>query len=293
MSTCHHCQREIDQQARAGGRCPYCGALVVLDEETLAGKQTFDLIREESGDDVLDDIEPSTDEDATLPFDQTIELDVPEVEHNEQSTVDFDDLANAETATRDEVVPMDAEQPFSDPEATVELVSDATIDLDAPPLASGAAGATVDFDRDRTVDLETLISQQWSGTFDLSTPQHQTIRQTETDRGYRSTLPVKSRTLRPPRAPGNKEYVRPSEAPDYQLLKTIGEGGMGVVYAARQSSIARTVAVKMLKPTAKVGADQRDKFISEAVVTGELDHPNIVPHLRLGPQTSRGPCSIR
>ncbi len=62
----------------------------------------------------------------------------------------------------------------------------------------------------------------------------------------------------------------------------IGEGGMGVVYAAHQSSIARTVAVKMLKPGAKDDAEQRDKFISEAVVTGELDHPNIVPIYDLG-----------
>jgi serine/threonine protein kinase len=56
---------------------------------------------------------------------------------------------------------------------------------------------------------------------------------------------------------------------------------MGVVYAARQSSIARTVALIMLKsPDADLA--QRDKFISEAVVTGELDHPNIVPIYDLG-----------
>ncbi|HEX2475328.1 MAG TPA: protein kinase [Lacipirellulaceae bacterium] len=74
----------------------------------------------------------------------------------------------------------------------------------------------------------------------------------------------------------------PADAPDYELLNVIGEGGMGVVYAAHQSSIARTVAVKMLKPSAKMREDQRDKFISEAVVTGELDHPNIVPIYDLG-----------
>ena len=74
----------------------------------------------------------------------------------------------------------------------------------------------------------------------------------------------------------------PAEVPDYELLDIIGEGGMGVVYAAHQSSIARTVAVKMLKPSAKVREEQRDKFISEAVVTGELDHPNIVPIYDLG-----------
>ncbi len=80
--------------------------------------------------------------------------------------------------------------------------------------------------------------------------------------------------------------------PDYELLEVIGEGGMGVVYAAHQSSIARTVAVKMLKPSAKVGEEQRDKFISEAVVTGELDHPNIVPIYDLA-RTTPGRCSTR
>jgi hypothetical protein len=64
---------------------------------------------------------------------------------------------------------------------------------------------------------------------------------------------------------------------DYELIETIGEGGVGVVYAARQASIDRTVAVKMLKPASAQKPEQRDKFLSEAVVTGDLDHPNIVP----------------
>ncbi len=57
---------------------------------------------------------------------------------------------------------------------------------------------------------------------------------------------------------------------------------MGVVYAARQASIDRTVAVKMLKADIARNADQREKFLSEAVVTGDLDHPNIVPIYDLG-----------
>ena len=100
---------------------------------------------------------------------------------------------------------------------------------------------------------------------------------------HRSSLPVKSRFIRERKKDGvPRPPASPAEVPDYELLEVIGEGGMGVVYAAHQSSIARTVAVKMLKPSAKVGEEQRDKFISEAVVTGELDHPNIVPIYDLG-----------
>ena len=124
---------------------------------------------------------------------------------------------------------------------------------------------------------------QWSGTFDPDAKQGQTIRQKETVTGFRSSLPVKSRYVREKRkaAESAAQVARP-KCPTTSCCDIIGEGGMGVVYAAHQSSIARTVAVKMLKPSAKVREDQRDKFISEAVVTGELDHPNIVPIYDLG-----------
>jgi WD40 repeat protein/serine/threonine protein kinase len=69
---------------------------------------------------------------------------------------------------------------------------------------------------------------------------------------------------------------------DYDLVKKLGEGGMGVVYAGRQASIDRTVAIKMLKPKMAADKGQRNKFLAEAVITGDLDHPNIVPIYDLG-----------
>ncbi len=76
---------------------------------------------------------------------------------------------------------------------------------------------------------------------------------------------------------------------DYEVLGKLGEGGMGVVYDARQTSIDRSVAVKMLKPPKGAGrktqqriVSLKSKFISEAIVTGDLEHPNIVPIYDLG-----------
>jgi hypothetical protein len=74
----------------------------------------------------------------------------------------------------------------------------------------------------------------------------------------------------------------PTNETEYELKEVIGEGGVGVVYAARQASIDRTVAVKMLKDEFAHKRDHRNKFLSEAVVTGELDHPNIVPIYDVG-----------
>lgn len=72
------------------------------------------------------------------------------------------------------------------------------------------------------------------------------------------------------------------DEPEYELTKVLGEGGMGIVYDARQTSIDRNVAVKMLKAKSAGNQKQRAKFLAEAVVTGELDHPNIVPIYDVG-----------
>lgn len=69
---------------------------------------------------------------------------------------------------------------------------------------------------------------------------------------------------------------------DYEILEKIGTGGVGVVYSARQASIDRTVAIKMLRDEYGNRAEHQDKFLAEAVLTGELDHPNIVPIYDLG-----------
>ncbi|MHC4884443.1 MAG: cache domain-containing protein [Planctomycetota bacterium] len=73
----------------------------------------------------------------------------------------------------------------------------------------------------------------------------------------------------------------PKESPeaeaDYELLELVGQGGMGVIYTARQACIDRTIAVKMIRPEAASEPKTRAKFADEAAVTGALDHPNIVP----------------
>ncbi|MCC6493871.1 MAG: protein kinase, partial [Pirellulales bacterium] len=74
----------------------------------------------------------------------------------------------------------------------------------------------------------------------------------------------------------------PNAGAESELQEVIGDGGVGGVYAARQASIDRTVAIKTLREEFAHKRDHRNKFLSEAVVTGELDHPNIVPIYDLG-----------
>lgn len=83
----------------------------------------------------------------------------------------------------------------------------------------------------------------------------------------------------------SKEQLRVGA--DYGLLDVLGQGGMGVVYRARQDCLDRDVAVKMLKQNFSGDVPARERFRSEAIATGELQHPNIVPIYELG-QTEDG-----
>ncbi|MFG0334982.1 MAG: protein kinase, partial [Maioricimonas sp. JB049] len=70
--------------------------------------------------------------------------------------------------------------------------------------------------------------------------------------------------------------------PEYELVSVLGEGGMGIVWDARQTSVDRSVAVKMIKGPMAAKSSHREKFLAEAIVTGDLDHPNIVPIYDVG-----------
>jgi tRNA A-37 threonylcarbamoyl transferase component Bud32 len=63
----------------------------------------------------------------------------------------------------------------------------------------------------------------------------------------------------------------------YEIVRPLGQGGMGAVYLARERALERFVAIKVLRPDLADAAGSRERFRREARVAAQLSHPGILP----------------
>ena len=85
----------------------------------------------------------------------------------------------------------------------------------------------------------------------------------------------------PPATPRVSQPTSPqmaqSHAHNYEVAGEVARGGMGAVLRAKDLSIERTVAMKVVLDAAADNAEMLQRFTTEAKLTGQLEHPNIVP----------------
>ena len=116
--------------------------------------------------------------------------------------------------------------------------------------------------------------------------------------GFEMTLPDSNEQMGPPASSGQANAGGPKAGgveeldefldgkrgryQPFQIERELAHGGMGAVLLAKDRAIQRELAVKVMRPQIADSEEHRLRFLEEAQVTGQLEHPNIVPIHDLG-----------
>jgi len=300
MNSCPHCHADekLDPNERF---CPHCGKDIATDiENQTIDEMESDVPSQLAIKESLD--KSTTEEDALIPGEDSASnggsADESDEDHPTESssidaTVDFATFQKEKTIE-------DALEATIDSSATYGNEVDATLDSDAgsgdfPPgnditMNSNASSATIqDGVKPRKIPTSqsvfnsqigvtgnaSRLARMWDQLGGESGDPMSSLSSDEQIASVSLFGRLRNRTLSRAGAPDDEDT-------DYQLLEKLGEGAMGVVFAARQKALERTVAIKAIKPGNHESEDSKRKFLYEAQITGDLDHPNIVPIHELG-----------
>jgi WD40 repeat protein/serine/threonine protein kinase len=295
-NSCPFCNSPLNEADSQAGKCSHCGkpiGSVVTAQDSSEASQEHGTVSGHDASQTVDStkISPAAadalkQDDATgSQVDQTIDSDdFAPVQAAESSEEPADSTQGRIDQTIDSATfAPGAAEPEKEPAKKTLPKIDQTIDsATAERQAGGPQGGTVGNQALQTMvaeslppDVATRIGETWGGSASQASDSRVTLKGQSRSLEGESTLVVQQRALR-------ASDAQDAFNADYELLDKLGEGGMGFVYLARQAAINRVVALKMLKSDTSVDKEQRQKFLSEAVVTGDLDHPNIVPIYDLG-----------
>lgn len=248
---------------------------------------------------------PESDEDThtVLPDDaggQTLPI---EAVQQEDVTIGVEGVEDVESDAHDEAtIGMDEDAPFGDE-------NDATIGMDGGEGAVGAANdddATLIQEDVRTDSDATLIENPAVPRGDAADPAvDQTMVEEngfDDDRtqAFHESFPTAPVDVDPTQAHVSDDNQHESDrsAPPaaraaaeshYDLVENFARGGLGKIWRARDSRLRREVAYKELLPRALANPTVVERFLEEAQITGQLEHPGIVPIYDIGWQENGAP----
>ncbi|MHC5044527.1 MAG: serine/threonine-protein kinase, partial [Planctomycetota bacterium] len=123
----------------------------------------------------------------------------------------------------------------------------------------------------------------WDGAFKEAFKSESVLEQIERRTGTQSRILLRDPPREPTpvvRVPTGEEVV-PEDA-RYRVLGEIARGGIGVIYKGHDHDLGRDVALKVLRADRAGWQDILDRFVEEAQVSGQLQHPGVVPVYSLG-----------
>lgn len=180
-----------------------------------------------------------------------------------------------------------------DSQATlIEPLHVSRTDPSSSPIGSPVPGSTRIADTELPNDAETLVEPVGNQASPVSQPK-------STAAGRSATAPIAEQEtlIEPPGGTGtqptprirpSKRFDIPQRLGDYELLEELGRGGMGIVYRAKQRSVNRLVALKVIRPdrlssmtnTSRQKAIER--FRNEAEAAARIHHDNLVTVYEVG-----------
>ncbi len=93
----------------------------------------------------------------------------------------------------------------------------------------------------------------------------------------RADRPFVDTALPSPEMTETESEFKTGRSKNLELLGEVGRGGMGVIFRARDLSLGRDLAVKVLRPEHRNDMEVRRRFVEEAQIGGQLQHPGVVP----------------
>ena len=202
---------------------------------------------------------------------------------NEQPTVDLPptepELDDGRKTNREQVEPSSQVTGEHEPAPATARSEDLGFALEpsaGKTYSLGATGADELTERPKTgaATLDAAPSGQRGSTLEFS---------------LHSDVDDSERTL-PPGAE-QPEKIRPKVA-GYEILGVLGEGGMGIVFKAKQARLNRLVALKMIRAGAGARPQDLARFEAEAQAVAAIEHPNIVRIFEIGEHGGMPFCSL-
>lgn len=253
MLNCPGCEIRVTGQDLLAGVCSHCG-------KNLAGKGNSSFIVPTSKPLPASDSDNLTPGDAQNSDHAEAKLQIRIADGEAPSDEDSSEFESNPAQVRDTGVLDDS----SEPEESGNVITSMSDSVSSPEHDEPIQTASE--------DVEQVSGELVQRTVDITQTYH--------DAESHQTLVIKTRMLVQSND-GATESVE-GDKPEYELIGVLGVGGMGIVYDARQTSIDRNVALKMIKGDVVENDKRNAKFLAEAVVTGDLDHPNIVPIYDVG-----------